>query len=174
MNIHPIIVHFPIALLFVYAIFELLRFRKITAQPFWFYIKALLVTLGTVGALASIWAGEQIEHAFDSTPLKAVVEMHSLWAHTATLVFSVLALAYIIVWSDGIVRQRSKMFEFFSSTWNTLFKSAQFILKTRLSFILALAGLVAIIITGALGASIAHGPNTDPIVSFIYSLFFKN
>lgn len=36
----------------------------------------------------------------------------------------------------------------------------------------AALGLVAITITGGLGASIVYGPDVDPVVHFIYSLFF--
>jgi len=38
--------------------------------------------------------------------------------------------------------------------------------------LLALLGLVLIIITGGLGAAIVYGPNVDPFVNFIYSIFF--
>ncbi|MEK7110290.1 MAG: hypothetical protein AAB759_00205 [Patescibacteria group bacterium] len=39
MNIHPAFVHFPIALLTIYAVLELARFRFFTARPYWFHLK---------------------------------------------------------------------------------------------------------------------------------------
>ena len=40
MNIHPIFVHFPIALLTLYSLAELIRWRRITELAYWFYVKA--------------------------------------------------------------------------------------------------------------------------------------
>lgn len=37
---------------------------------------------------------------------------------------------------------------------------------------LALLGIIAVTITGALGGAISHGANTDPVVQMIYNLFF--
>ncbi len=53
-----------------------------------------------------------------------------------------------------------------------LVKIAKWIINTRVSFILALIGIVGITITGTLGGAMVHGPEVDPFVSFVYHLFF--
>ena len=58
MDLHPIIVHFPVALLTLYGIFELFSVRRIARKPYWFYVKAVLVIFGALGALAAWLTGE--------------------------------------------------------------------------------------------------------------------
>lgn len=50
-NIHPVLVHFPIALSIVYAILELIPFKKLRENLF--TTKASLVTLGTISIFAA-------------------------------------------------------------------------------------------------------------------------
>ena len=46
-----------------------------------------------------------------------------------------------------------------------------FVSGTPVAMVWAVLGLAAISITGALGAAIAHGHDSDPFVSFIYQIF---
>lgn len=57
MNIHPLVVHYPIAFLTIYAVFELVRFRKIFEQPYWFYVKKVLIIVGWAGSIAAALTG---------------------------------------------------------------------------------------------------------------------
>ena len=63
MNLHPIFVHFPIALLTLYTLCELLRFKKIKDHPAWFYLKAVLIICGTLGAAAALLTGDGAKEA---------------------------------------------------------------------------------------------------------------
>jgi len=57
MNVHPIFVHFPIALLTIYALLELIQFKKVTSWNPWFYIKASFVVFGAIGTYAALFTG---------------------------------------------------------------------------------------------------------------------
>ncbi|KHO51327.1 MAG: hypothetical protein QT04_C0044G0036 [archaeon GW2011_AR11] len=60
LNIHPIFVHFPIALLSLYAVMVLIRFRKVMGLPYWSYAKAILAIAGTLGAFAALQTGSLV------------------------------------------------------------------------------------------------------------------
>ena len=163
MNIHPIVVHFPIAFLVVYALCELLRFKKITGQPYWFYVKAFLVIVGMAGAFVAYQAGEAIEHLFEAE-YGEVVRAHALFARISIMLFGILAVSYFIAWLNRLKTINS-------SSWRMLTRIQTLVLETPVVIILAVLGLIAISITGALGAAIAHGPDMDPFVSFVYKIF---
>ena len=57
--------------------------------------------------------------------------------------------------------------------WNWLVAVQTLLFKPWLLFLLGLAVLIAITITGSLGGALVYGPEIDPVVSFIYHLFFK-
>jgi len=56
MDFHPLVIHYPIAFLTTYAIFELLRFKKLLDLPYWLYIKATLLILGEISAVVTLIA----------------------------------------------------------------------------------------------------------------------
>ena len=53
MNLHPIFVHFPIALFTLYALLECARFKKLQEQTYYFYLKAFLVITGGLASSAA-------------------------------------------------------------------------------------------------------------------------
>ena len=56
--------------------------------------------------------------------------------------------------------------------WETLGKIESLVLESFIVALAALAGLIAISITGALGGAIVYGPDVDPVVSLVYHLLF--
>jgi hypothetical protein len=173
MNFHPIIVHFPVALLSVYSVLELVRFKKVLEQTYWFYIKALFVIFGSLGTVAALLTGdiaaEAIRH--DAT-LRPVVSMHENFADITTIIFGVLAVCYLISWV-----QRSGILHFevgsvWEKLWNLLLKIKHLVIETPLVIPLALAGLISVTITGSLGGFMVYGENLDPMIKFVYHLFF--
>jgi hypothetical protein len=170
MNFHLIFVHFPIALFTIYALLELVSVKKLRELSYWFYIKALMVIVGAGSAFVTLQTGEAIENKFRY--LRALVEIHSSWATTSTIVFSVIATAYAIVWINSQWHLEQRTIRYFSTVWALVTKLSVFMLKRWVVFILALFGLVAISITGALGGAISQGPDIDPVVNFVYHLYF--
>ena len=171
-NFHVMIVHFPIALLTLYAIMEIISIKKLSALPYWFYLKAILVILGVLGAVAAQLAGGLIEDKFGY--VRDVVEMHALFAAITTSLFFIISLAYLLVWfkKEG----GFELHKFFAeNALGRMLKSASVIsekcINSPLIKLAALVGLITLTVTAALGGAIAFGSSVDPIASFIFNLF---
>lgn len=170
MNLHPIFVHFPIAFLTIYSLMEMVRLKKITTLPYWFYVKAMLVILGAASAYITLLSGEMIEEMFEEA--NGLVEVHSAIAKITTLLFTIIALLYILSWIQKSNLSFTKKLHN-NLLWIFLIKLQKFILNTHLIIIFAFIGLLLITITGALGGIIAFGPDTDPLTKFIYEILIK-
>ena len=176
-SLHPILVHFPIALLTVYAILECVRFKKILEHHSIFYVKAFLTVVGFFAAIAAFstgpegsavnsWSGYAGMTGSNGRPIvHQIVDMHSNFATLTLIVFGIIAFSYLVVWIQRHYAPHYKIWDFFVSV-------ACFIQKPSINIILAILGLVLVTVTGSLGGSIVYGPNVDPIVSFVYHLFF--
>lgn len=165
-NFHPLIVHFPIAFFTLYSLIELLSFLKFFKNSYWFYIKAVLATLGVLSAGFAIIAGRVIEERFAN--VKDLVKLHSTINEIATFLFFIIAVCYVFEW---LRRGKSKILPKTIMDLGIGLKS--FVLDTPLIYLLSFIGLCLITIGGALGGAIAYGKDADPFVSFIYSLFFR-
>ncbi len=97
-GLHPLVIHFPIALLMVAPLFVLLALvlRRHATQLSWATL-ALLV-LGTIATWVAVStgraAGELAEH---TDAINAVILRHEEMAETTRLVFTVLTLLYALV-----------------------------------------------------------------------------
>ncbi len=171
MNLHPIFVHFPIALLTIYAILELLRFKKLIALSYWFYIKATLVIVGSASSILALITGNIAEEGIPPGTLRDIVEIHSTFALSTLIIFGILALIYIVVWIDRENLGSRIALSPMGEAWNNIVKFAHRMFGSPFMPIMAIFGLIIITITGALGGSIVYGPETDPLVKLIYKLF---
>lgn len=173
MNIHPIFIHFPIALLTIYAIAEFLQFKKLKSQIYFFYIKAVLVITGVLSAFLALYTGGIAEDLQGKdTSIRLLIEKHSVFANISTWVFIIIASAYLVSWIEKTEYNQKLFNSKFSKIWKLKTLFANKILNTPIVVILALIGLVVITITGALGGAMVYGPDVDPVVRFIYHLFF--
>ncbi len=168
MNIHPFLVHFPIAMFVVYSIFELLRFRILISQSWWFYVKASFLIVGVLGAFAALSTGEIAEDLLEgiNPRVTQIVDVHAFFAGITTFLFSVLAIAYLSEFLRRIKPESKKI--------NKCAKLSAFIIKSPVVIIISLSGLVLVLITGALGAAMAHGVDVDLFVKFIYNLIIND
>lgn len=146
-NIHPVIVHFPVAFSILYTVLELIPFKKFRDNLF--ITKVILVFLATISILAARETGQVASLAYKDEKILKVVAIHKTFSLLDLLIFSLITILYLLM----------------------IFK------KIKIPYIifgvLALAGLITISITGALGGSIAWGANNDPFTNFTYHLFFK-
>lgn len=177
MNIHPLFVHFPIALLVVYSLIEIGAYLlpSLRRQTWVFSVKVFLLVAGAFFAFLALVTGGIAEDLVEKVNQYAfIVKVHSPFAVATTLVYLVLLAAYLVRWFDmrgwgsRIVGTNSMLLRMWS------FKKfvAHIVLDTWLLSFLALVGLILLMITGALGAAIVYGPNIDPFVSFTYHLFW--
>ncbi len=180
MNPRPIFVRFPIALLTLYTLCELLRFKIIKQQPTWFYLKAVLVICGTAGATAAILTGDGAKRAVLTGLINAqvanprmVISLHETWAKGASLVYLLLAAGYAAAWLNRFNIIDKLAGKTLKRVWQLATKIQKLLIETNLVVILSIIGLIAITIAGALGGSIIYGPNTDPVVRFIYKVIAR-
>ncbi len=159
MDLHPVLVHFPIALLTVYAGIEVVRFPKLVKQTWWLPLKSAFVILGSLASLFTFITGWLLKQAAEKTgSLSPVMAAHFHFALYTVIVFGVLAVAHVI----GLTKQY----------WaKSIIDCAEFVLRPYVAIPLALLGLFCITATGALGAAMVYGPNIDPAVQFFYNLF---
>lgn len=174
MNLHPIFVHFPIALLTIYAILELIRLKSVTNRPYFFYLKATFAILGFVSAKAAIFSGLAIEDNFRGE----IVETHEKLAFLSLFVFGIIALAYIVEFleREGIILWLQNKFngklgwlfwieKFISKISNPAIEKGYIILP-------AIIGLILVSLTGALGGIMVYGASSDPFTRIVYQIFF--
>ena len=151
-NIHPIFVHFPIALLFLYSLVKIFPFEKWFPKVSWRHIETFLLTFGVLGALAAIYTGGLVEHLVDSSN-RQLVHMHELFAQISAFIYGALLLGEILY--------------FLTPTNSFLIFIQNILTKSFVSKILAALGLVAITITGMLGGVIVFGLSADPLAPIV-------
>lgn len=162
-NIHPVLVHFPIALLIVYAVLELISFKKLRDNLF--TTKTILVILGTISIFAAKQAGEVARLAYEDLKILKIITLHESFANLSLIIFSLIFISYIVQLAQ---KAKPKLFKSKTGKLFHLVSSNPFILIT-----LAVLGLIFVNLTGALGGMIVWGPQNDPFTTFIYQLFFK-
>lgn len=174
MDLHPIFVHFPIALLVVYGIMEIFLPAKFNNVREWVWVRFAMLFIGVGGAFIALQTGEVARKAYKGS---ALVHMHSFWANASTWAFGIILACYIVKlleekYLSFISLQKITEHKAITPVWRFLVKIQNRIFNTVIVKIIALFGFIAISITGALGGAIVYGPNVDPVVKWVYSLFF--
>ncbi len=170
MNYHVALVHFPVALLTVYAVLEIVRIPWLNKRPGWREVKFVFLLLGTLGSYAAVQTGGMIEHQFTSE--RSLVRMHSTFAGYTVALFTVLTLMYIITLVEEKWNLSARISGTLGKIWKAIVSLVRLLMRPAPLIVLALAGLALVTITGALGGSIAYGPDVDPVAHFVYHLFF--
>lgn len=106
-DLHPLVVHFPIALLLVVPIFLVLAlFNRTTARVF--SLSAfILMAIGTIGAVIAVQTGEAADDAMKfSETVEVIVERHEDLAETARNLFILLTVAFgVLLFLPGILHR---------------------------------------------------------------------
>lgn len=145
-NIHPIIVHFPIALLFAAVLLDF--FGLINPNKQWLPKAAvLLFVLGTLGLIAAFFSGQfAAGHLPIPKTLLHAVHEHEDWAEKTLWFFGIYtSLRLIVIW------------------WN---KQAGRVLSVVI-FIIGFSGLFLVYETGEHGGNLVynHGIGTNPFIT---------
>ena len=94
-SLHPLIIHFPIALLFVAPLFVLVAALGRRVGSGWSLAALVLMVLGTLSLFVAVATGEAAGQLVERTPqISAALERHESLAETGQVVFSLLTLAF--------------------------------------------------------------------------------
>lgn len=96
LNIHPLLIHFPIALLTIYSLLEIIPIKKIQQLPYLFYTKAIILIFGFTAILPTILTGLIIQQEFSNQ--QALVSLHSQFGELSAAIYGILTIIYIFSW----------------------------------------------------------------------------
>lgn len=164
-NIHPIIVHFPIALLFVYSVLKILPLQKWFPKISWNITRITLLVFGVLGALVSLSTGELAEEL--TNPIHDIVEKHEFFANSATRIYALLLLGEILLVSKSFINAKLHKIQL----KRFIFSISNILNNRFVSALLALAGLLAIVLTGLFGGIMVYGVSADPLAPIVLKLF---
>lgn len=166
-DLHPIIVHFPIALLFLYSLIKILPLERFVPQFNWRHIRQAFLVFGFLGAAASLMTGEIAESL--SRPNHQVVEMHSTFAALATWLYGILLVSEFIVTVNEFLAKKNV-----SALLKITTPIAKILSPKSLNIILAIVALVAIFVTGLLGGVMVYGTSADPLAPMVLKILGIN
>lgn len=94
-NIHPQVVHFPLAFLIFYPITELLAF--VTRKQFFVSVANLFLMIGTLGAFLAVFTGNQAyahiknwsEDSLEIFNMHQMFANYTMWFFTGVLIFRI-------------------------------------------------------------------------------------
>lgn len=102
-TIHPVVVHFPIALLTIYSLLEIASlFPKVRHNRTVRYIKLFLIVVGWVGIQAALSSGEAMEDA--GYGAQRILERHENFGNLSNWLYGLATLGYVSQWIlyDGV------------------------------------------------------------------------
>ncbi|MCB1057904.1 MAG: hypothetical protein KDD11_20575 [Acidobacteria bacterium] len=136
-NLHPAVVHFPIALAPVALLFDLMALAQRSRRSEWIRAANAVWVLAALGALVAFWAGGEAEDSLTtglSAAAHARIENHSEWASATLWAFGSIAVLRLIL---------SRWFE--KSTWKLVIVAA-----------LGLVGVGLVAYTADLGGDLVY------------------
>lgn len=96
--IHPLVIHFPVALLLVAPVFIILGIVNRSRSRCFFVCGFILMFLGTIGSFVAIASGEAAAELVERTPeIKAVLEKHQNLAESTRTFFVVMVIINAII-----------------------------------------------------------------------------
>lgn len=163
-NIHPILVHFPIAFLFLYSIIKIIPFSKWFPNVAWKQIERFLLLFGVLSAFVASSTGELADEL--TRPDNNIVEMHELFASATTWFYGLLLIGEALAVLNPFVISKLNI-----PILNKFLTFIQNLLTNNFTAkLLALLGLIAISITGLLGGVMVYGTTADPLAPIVLKL----
>lgn len=163
-NIHPILVHFPIALLLIYSFIKIVPFKRWYPNVSWKHIEIALLVFGVLGAFAALSTGELAQHL--SRPNRQLVNMHAGFASASTWFYGLILVGEILTFINPFI-----VLKFNIPPLTKLLNLVQQILTNEiLSKVLAFLGLIAITVTGLLGGVMVYGLSADPMARIVLQI----
>ena len=162
-NIHPIFVHVPIALLFLYSLIKIIPLKKWFPNVSWKDIELVLLVIGILGAFTALSTGEGAQHLSHAN--RQLVRVHAMFAGMATWLYVVLLAGEVSAFINR--KQYLVKIKFISMI---LYHIEKIFCSPLVVIIIAILALIAISLTGLLGGIIVYGVNTDPFANTVLHL----
>lgn len=167
-NIHPLFVHFPIALLFIYSGLRLVPMSRLFPLVAWRQIERALLIFGVLGAFVALATGETAEHLV--RPERALIEAHSFFATMTTWLYGALVVGEILAITTPLLKKNLSGVQQKAGWWR-LTTGLESILTNRVfSATVALVALITLALTGLLGGVMVYGVSADPLAPFVLKL----
>ncbi|RPJ95873.1 hypothetical protein CW357_08330 [Rummeliibacillus sp. TYF005] len=159
MPLHPLVVHFPIALLILAGVIEIVNvfMKKELLNKF----GTLLLILGLISGFVALATEDGAEHFAESKwgdAVKSQIEPHENFADISMIIFSVLTVIKILF--------RHNIFKF-SFLQSKVLRGG---ITSVLIVLLSLGGIAALAVTGHLGGKIVYENNSNTSVDYSNSL----
>lgn len=163
-NLHPLFVHFPIALLLLYSLLRIFPWPKKWPSFNWQIPRIYLLAAGLIGAYFSNLTGEV---AGDITRHhKGLLDMHESFASFSVNIYVILIIAEVLLLIKPVYLEKVSL-----QVLKPFLIHLQKILSYRIIFtILAIAGIVALSIAGLLGGVMVHGLAADPLAELVLEI----
>lgn len=167
MKIHPLFVHFPIALLIVYSLLEIITaiWPKYTEKLQ--TTKIICLWLWLAGAFVALQTWEFDQHTSKILLYRNILHWHSNLASATTTIYGILTAIYI--WQRANTQYANNIYVI--KYQNIISQIISIIYKYRLLLILSIVWLILVSIVWWLGGILAYGPDIDPITQFLYGIF---
>ncbi len=163
--LYPVLVHFPIALLSLYVGFELVRFKVVTNNSWWFFVKAALVLFGTffqlLTTISFYFFSMNIVNAKTPIQFVKIIHTYELYMIITLVVFMILSVGYKVSFIDkNLIFMNLKNTKF----WNFFRGVSREILNSYVTIILAITGFFTLLVASSIGSYINYGGNiADPV-----------
>lgn len=163
-DVHPFVVHFPIALLVVYSIIKILPLKRWFPKVEWRQIERALLVVGVIAAFVALGTGENAERL--ARPEHRLVETHSFFAGFATWLYGALLFGEILSVLNPIF-----FIKFTTTRLLRITITLERVLTHRLfSTLIVVVALMAMLVTGLLGGVMVYGTTADPFAGIVLKL----
>ncbi len=163
-NLHPIFVHFPIALFLLYSLLRLLPWPKKFPPVNWQIPRIVILVVGLLGAWLANLTGDLAKHL--SHPQSSLVEMHESFAGASINIYIIILIIELLIF----VKPQWLQTKYFNKSANVILRLKQLLTKDWILILLAIAGAITIAITGLLGGVMVYGLTADPLAAPLLKL----
>ena len=169
MNLHPLVVHFPIALLSFYTFLEFLTLFPFAKKWNLKTTKILLLIWGLLWANIALQTGELAADILNSKYLGHIIDRHQWIGQASVYPYAILLVMYLLREIGEHQRQRTYR-EKRSKYMDIALKRIQKLESWKVFVIFAVIGFILLSITGAIGGGIVYGPDADPLTKIMFEI----